>query len=120
MCLRGIEYYSHEQYIHGRLDLPSPSHLASGTARPRLGYNTPLPLWHQLASLLFIPPVFIIYPISLHNYNRNLTMVDQGPPMDAQCPSWAAALGYMGVASAVCLSNWGSAVSPRVKPLYLR
>jgi hypothetical protein len=27
-----------------------------------------------------------------------------------QCPSWAAALGYMGVAAAVCLSNWGSAV----------
>ena len=31
--------------------------------------------------------------------------------MDAQCPSYAVALGYMGVASAVCLSNWGSAVS---------
>ena len=29
----------------------------------------------------------------------------------AQCPSWAASLGYMGVAAAVCLSNWGSAVS---------
>lgn len=29
----------------------------------------------------------------------------------AQCPSYAAALGYMGVAAAVCLSNWGSAVS---------
>jgi hypothetical protein len=28
----------------------------------------------------------------------------------AQCPSWAAALGYMGVACAVCLSNWGAAV----------
>ena len=38
-------------------------------------------------------------------------MVDQGPPVDAQCPSYAVALGYMGVASAVCLSNWGSAVS---------
>lgn len=38
-------------------------------------------------------------------------MVDQGPPMDAQCPSWAASLGYMGVAAAVCLSNCGSAVS---------
>ena len=38
-------------------------------------------------------------------------MVDQGPPGDAQCPTWAASLGYMGVASAVCLSNWGSAVS---------
>jgi negative regulator of sigma E activity len=38
-------------------------------------------------------------------------MVDQGPPVDAQCPSWAASLGYMGVAAAVCLSNWGSAVS---------
>ena len=38
-------------------------------------------------------------------------MVDQGPPVDAQCPSYAVALGYMGVAAAVCLSNWGSAVS---------
>jgi hypothetical protein len=32
-------------------------------------------------------------------------------PVDSQCPSWASALGYMGVAAAVCLSNWGSAVS---------
>ena len=39
------------------------------------------------------------------------TMVDQGSAVDAQCPSYAVALGYMGVASAVCLSNWGSAVS---------
>ena len=38
-------------------------------------------------------------------------MVDQGPAVDAQCPTWAASLGYMGVAAAVCLSNWGSAVS---------
>ena len=38
-------------------------------------------------------------------------MVDQGPLTDAQCPTWAASLGYMGVAAAVCLSNWGSAVS---------
>jgi V-type H+-transporting ATPase proteolipid subunit len=38
-------------------------------------------------------------------------MVDQSPVMEVvQCPSWAAALGYMGVASAVCLSNWGSAI----------
>mmetsp|Transcript_106124 Transcript_106124/g.307058 ORF Transcript_106124/g.307058 Transcript_106124/m.307058 type:complete len:211 (-) Transcript_106124:102-734(-) len=37
-------------------------------------------------------------------------MVDQGPSMDAQCPSWAASLGYMGVAAAVCLSNTGSAM----------
>ncbi|GAX22209.1 hypothetical protein FisN_19Lh273 [Fistulifera solaris] len=40
-------------------------------------------------------------------------MVDPGI-MDhlpvSQCPSWATALGYMGVASAVCLSNWGSAM----------
>ena len=28
----------------------------------------------------------------------------------AQCPSWAASLGYAGVAAAVCLSNLGSAV----------
>ena len=41
------------------------------------------------------------------------TMVDQGPTADAQCPTWAASLGYMGVAAAVCLSNWGSAVSRR-------
>ena len=40
-----------------------------------------------------------------------IQMVDQGPPMDAQCPSWAACLGYMGVAAAVCFSNFGSAVS---------
>lgn len=38
-------------------------------------------------------------------------MVDQGLPIDAQCPSSAALLGYGGVAAAVCLSNWGSAVS---------
>jgi hypothetical protein len=38
-------------------------------------------------------------------------MVDQMTTVDSQCPSWAAALGYMGVASAVCLSNWGAAVS---------
>ena len=42
-------------------------------------------------------------------------MADQGGPastLDAtQCPSWAACLGYAGVAAAVCLSNWGSAVS---------
>ena len=40
-------------------------------------------------------------------------MVDQGAlQMEAvsQCPSWAACLGYGGVAAAVCLSNWGSAV----------
>jgi len=38
-------------------------------------------------------------------------MVEQEPLGDAQCPSYAVALGYMGVAAAVCLSNWGSAVS---------
>ena len=39
-------------------------------------------------------------------------MVDQGVlQMEvSQCPSWAACLGYGGVAAAVCLSNWGSAV----------
>lgn len=37
--------------------------------------------------------------------------MDQEPEVPlAQCPSWAASLGYMGVASAVCLSNWGSAI----------
>lgn len=37
---------------------------------------------------------------------------DFAPPISevAQCPSYAAALGYMGVAAAVCLSNWGSAM----------
>ena len=44
-------------------------------------------------------------------------MVDQGPIADAQCPSYAVALGYMGVAAAVCLSNWGSAVSAQRKRL---
>lgn len=39
------------------------------------------------------------------------TMLQEGVSMDAaQCPSWATALGYMGVAAAVCLSNWGSAI----------
>jgi hypothetical protein len=38
-------------------------------------------------------------------------MVDQVTLEVSQCPSWAAALGYGGVAAAVCLSNWGSAVS---------
>mmetsp|Transcript_21843 Transcript_21843/g.28249 ORF Transcript_21843/g.28249 Transcript_21843/m.28249 type:complete len:210 (+) Transcript_21843:268-897(+) len=38
-------------------------------------------------------------------------MSDFGPSQEvAQCPSYAAALGYMGVAAAVCLSNWGSAI----------
>jgi hypothetical protein len=41
-------------------------------------------------------------------------MVDTGAASAAldvaQCPSWAAALGYGGVAMAVCLSNGGAAV----------
>uniref|UniRef100_A0A7S3LG63 V-type proton ATPase proteolipid subunit n=2 Tax=Amphora coffeiformis TaxID=265554 RepID=A0A7S3LG63_9STRA len=38
-------------------------------------------------------------------------MVDSNPQMEpAQCPSYAAGLGYLGVAAAVCLSNWGSAI----------
>ena len=42
-------------------------------------------------------------------------MVDSNPQMEpAQCPSYAAGLGYLGVAAAVCLSNWGSAVRWRV------
>lgn len=36
--------------------------------------------------------------------------MEQAPTMDAQCPSWASSLGYMGVAVAVCLSNAGSAM----------
>lgn len=31
------------------------------------------------------------------------------------CPSWALSLGYMGVAAGAVLSNWGSAVSYRIK-----
>jgi hypothetical protein len=50
---------------------------------------------------------------SSHTKLFDSIMVDPGI-MDhlpvSQCPSWATALGYMGVASAVCLSNWGSAV----------
>lgn len=39
-------------------------------------------------------------------------MVDQTIALQVtQCPSSAAVLGYTGVAAAVCLSNWGSAVS---------
>ena len=43
-------------------------------------------------------------------------MVDQSAlQLDVtQCPSWAGVLGYGGVAAAVCLSNWGSAVRPLV------
>ena len=37
-------------------------------------------------------------------------MLQEGAAMDSQCPSWAPVLGYMGVAAAVGLSNWGSAV----------
>ena len=29
----------------------------------------------------------------------------------AQCPSWAVAIGYLGVSCAIVLSNFGSAVS---------
>lgn len=39
-------------------------------------------------------------------------MADEAPMTEALCPSWATGLGYMGVAAAVVLSNWGSAVSP--------
>jgi hypothetical protein len=39
-------------------------------------------------------------------------MVDQGPTLELiQCPSYATGLGYLGVAAAVCFSNFGSAVS---------
>lgn len=37
-------------------------------------------------------------------------MLQEGAATDSQCPSWAPVLGYMGVAAAVGLSNWGSAV----------
>lgn len=48
----------------------------------------------------------------LHSFPlHTFTMVDSNPQMEpAQCPSYAAGLGYLGVAAAVCLSNWGSAV----------
>jgi hypothetical protein len=39
-------------------------------------------------------------------------MADEAPITAALCPSWATGVGYMGVAAAVVLSNWGSAVSP--------
>ena len=39
-------------------------------------------------------------------------MADEAPLTEALCPSWATGVGYMGVAAAVVLSNWGSAVSP--------
>lgn len=46
-------------------------------------------------------------------------MVDSNPQMEpAQCPSYAAGLGYLGVAAAVCLSNWGSAVSTVYREQY--
>jgi hypothetical protein len=37
-------------------------------------------------------------------------MNDDESAADALCPSWASSLGYGGVAAAVVLSNWGSAV----------
>eukprot|EP00934_Nitzschia_sp_Nitz4_P004044 Nitzschia sp. Nitz4//NODE_444_length_18484_cov_71.934560//17389//18471//NITZ4_additional_000060-RA//-1//CDS//3329531905//4034//frame0 len=37
-------------------------------------------------------------------------MAEEHMTYAAQCPSWAASLGYMGVAAAVCLSNTGSAM----------
>ena len=38
-------------------------------------------------------------------------MNDEDADGQTLCPSWAAGVGYLGVASAVVLSNWGSAVS---------
>lgn len=35
--------------------------------------------------------------------------LDSATPPPALCPSWAAAIGYLGVACAMCLSNFGSA-----------
>ena len=50
--------------------------------------------------------------IHSQQFIHTATMVDSNPQMEpAQCPSYAAGLGYLGVAAAVCLSNWGSAVS---------
>ena len=43
-------------------------------------------------------------------------MADEAPIVDALCPSWATGVGYMGVAAAVILSNWGSAVSAVLAP----
>jgi hypothetical protein len=37
--------------------------------------------------------------------------MDEAPGHVSLCPSWATGVGYMGVAAAVVLSNWGSAVS---------
>eukprot|EP00545_Synedropsis_sp_CCMP1620_P008028 CAMPEP_0119012432 /NCGR_PEP_ID=MMETSP1176-20130426/6728_1 /TAXON_ID=265551 /ORGANISM="Synedropsis recta cf, Strain CCMP1620" /LENGTH=209 /DNA_ID=CAMNT_0006965391 /DNA_START=57 /DNA_END=686 /DNA_ORIENTATION=- len=36
-------------------------------------------------------------------------MADEAPITAALCPSWATGVGYLGVAAAVVLSNWGSA-----------
>lgn len=56
--------------------------------------------------------------ITTQLYLKSSKMVDQSDigassavlDVVAQCPSYAAALGYIGVAAAVCLSNWGAAV----------
>lgn len=37
--------------------------------------------------------------------------MDGDGEIQALCPSWALSVGYLGVASAAVLSNWGSAVS---------
>jgi ATP synthase proteolipid subunit len=39
-----------------------------------------------------------------------MTVADEMPLTAALCPSWATGIGYLGVAAAVVLSNWGSAV----------
>lgn len=36
------------------------------------------------------------------------------------CPSWALSVGYLGVASAAVLSNWGSAVSTQYALFFVR
>lgn len=57
------------------------------------------------------PPLRFVCTNRIGDSNSRRRMVDQSPSLEViQCPSWASSLGYMGVAAAVCLSNWGSAV----------
>jgi hypothetical protein len=69
---------------------------------------------YELWQSLFLPaadPIIALLNLFKADQNNRSIMVDQGSSADAQCPSSAALLGYGGVAAAVCLSNWGSAVS---------
>jgi hypothetical protein len=81
---------------NGKWEVLAPPRIEDGA---KLRVPCPLGCYH-----LVVPFLVLVHRIKYQ-------MIDQGPPLDAQCPSWAASLGYMGVAAAVCLSNCGSAVS---------